>query len=278
MKKALFKSREMLYNHREVIDLPSTYAHYRFGALAVPALPEEIRRSVQRFRQLYDVGLHGPDLFFFYQPLFQTKMGALGSRYHAMTGTEFFEKAVQQLHQAPSEGAQVYLYGVLGHYALDSVCHPLILETAAEGKLGHVEIETEFDRYLLARDGKEPPHLQRLARHARLTWGECVTVSHFYPPASAYTIRHSVRHMYLADWLLSAKNREALTRLLRLGGPDVAQMVMYTRPNHSCATMNEPLETLFGEALERYPRMVEQLQSHFFTGVAFGPEFEAAFG
>lgn len=258
--------------------MPSTYAHYRFGTLAVPALPEEIQRSVQRFRQLYDVGLHGPDLFFFYQPLFQTKMGALGRQYHAMTGTQFFEKAVQQLHQAPSEGAQVYLYGVLGHYALDSVCHPLILKTAAEGKLGHVEIETEFDRYLLAADGREPPHLQRRARHVRLTWGECVTVSHFYPPASAYTVRHSVRHMVLTDWLLAAKNRETLPRLLRLGGPNAVQMAMYTRPNHSCAVMNEPLEALFHQALERYPRMAEQLQSHFFTGVAFGPEFEAAFG
>ncbi len=43
--------------------MPSTYAHYRMGAALLPMLPADVRRVIQRFRRLFDVGLHGPDIF-----------------------------------------------------------------------------------------------------------------------------------------------------------------------------------------------------------------------
>ena len=167
--------------------MPSIYAHSRFAQQAAGTLPEHLQLSVKRFRQLYDVGCYGPDFFFFYQPLFKTRMGQLGRQYHRMTGKEFFEGAAEHLRQAPSEGGQAYLYGVLCHYVLDSACHPLIRSVSAEGCPGHTELETEFDRHLLTKDGRVPAHRQNLGRNLRLTWGGCVTVSGFYPPATAYT-------------------------------------------------------------------------------------------
>lgn len=258
--------------------MPASYAHHRFGQLAFSEMPEEVRRKISHFRQLYDVGQHGPDLFFYYQPLFHTKMGELGGKYHAVSGREFFETAAARLREAPSEGAEVYLYGVLGHYALDSLCHPLVRSVASEGKIGHTELETEFDRHLLTVDGKEPPHLQNLGKHMRLTWGECVTVARYYPPASAYTIRRSVRHMAWVNRALAARNREALEAVFRLGGKNASEMVMYPRPNHKCVPLLPQLTNLFEEALAQYPEMVNQLSACIHGQAPLGEHFDRVFG
>lgn len=258
--------------------MPSMYAHARFSQQAVKALPEQLRLPVQRFGRLYDVGAYGPDFFFFYQPLFKTKMGALGSRFHKMTGKAFFEAAADHLRQAPSEGGRAYLFGVLCHYALDSVCHPLISQVSAEGSVGHTELETEFDRHLLTKDGKVPAHRQNLGRNMHLTWGECVTVSGFYPPATAYTVRQGVGAMSLVCRALTMKNRKLLELLFRLGGNHASQLVMYTRPNHRCAQLIEPLEQLYARALERYAGLAAQLCDCLENGTPLGSEFDAAFG
>ena len=256
--------------------MPSFYAHARFGRQASQSIPEQA--LPQRFPQLFHVGCFGPDFFFFYLPMFITKMGALGSRYHRQSGKAFFETAAERLRQNPSEGGRAYLYGVLCHYALDSVCHPLICQASAQGNPGHTELETEFDRYLLTKDGKVPAHQQNLGRSMRLTWGECLTVSGFFPPASAYTVRVGVGSMSLTCRAMSMKNRSLLHTILRLGGESGAQLEMATRPNHRCAQYIQPLEQLYGQALERFPILASQLEDLLENGTPLGPEFEAAFG
>ena len=46
--------------------MPSTYAHRRFGADVLVQLPRELREKITPYRPLYDMGLHGPDLMFYY--------------------------------------------------------------------------------------------------------------------------------------------------------------------------------------------------------------------
>ena len=48
--------------------MPSDYAHYRFGAAMLSAMPADLRRPANRFRQMYDMGLHGPDIFTYSPP------------------------------------------------------------------------------------------------------------------------------------------------------------------------------------------------------------------
>ena len=45
--------------------MPSTYAHRRFGADVLNALDPETA-SLVTDRRLYDIGLHGPDVLFYY--------------------------------------------------------------------------------------------------------------------------------------------------------------------------------------------------------------------
>ena len=92
--------------------MPANYAHYRFGKQLLSGMCPNDRRSIQRFRRLYDMGLHGPDIFFYYNPLIKTATGQLGGVFHAQSGQEFFARVCAQ---AGSEAGRVYLLGLLGH-------------------------------------------------------------------------------------------------------------------------------------------------------------------
>ena len=51
---------------KEAFVMPSTYAHRRFGADVLERLPAELQEKIAPYRELYDIGLHGPDLLFYY--------------------------------------------------------------------------------------------------------------------------------------------------------------------------------------------------------------------
>lgn len=258
--------------------MPSSYAHYRFGVKALEKMDPAVRRKVQQFRNVYDTGLHGPDIFFYYNPLIHTSTGALGAKIHAQTGESYFTAAARRLRLSPSEVGTVYLYGVLGHYCLDSALHPLVEATAREGKIGHGEMETEFDRFLLTKDRKLPPHVQDFSGHMRLSRGECVTVSGFYPGASPSDVLRSVKNMARITHLLAARNRKTTEMLLGIAGKHAKQMLMPRNPNPNCEFLDEPMMALYDQALERYPAMEAQLTALLASGAPLGEEFSLIFG
>ena len=73
--------------------MPSTYAHRRFGADVLERLPAELQEKIAPYRELYDIGLHGPDLLFYYHAAKSTPVSALGNAMHEQPGAVFFERA-----------------------------------------------------------------------------------------------------------------------------------------------------------------------------------------
>ena len=49
--------------------MPTTYAHYKFGEEVIGALPRLLRSAIENNRELFDLGVHGPDLLFYYKAL-----------------------------------------------------------------------------------------------------------------------------------------------------------------------------------------------------------------
>lgn len=254
--------------------MPATYAHCRFGREVLASAPADVRQCVQRFRRLYDAGLHGPDLFFYHNPFFATAAGQLGETYHRQTGQEFFTRACAQ---ADSEGAKAYLYGVLAHYALDSACHPFVNKMVAEGKAGHTKLESEFERYLLEADHLLPAHVFDQAKHIRLTRGECVTAAGFYPPADPWDVFWAVRFMAFSIRFLNQKNRDkavaVLTRLKR----KLLDSLIPLELDKSWVRMDSELLARYNRAVRDYPRMLEQLKAHMETGEPLGEDFAPTF-
>lgn len=258
--------------------MPTNYAHYRFGLQALEQMSPDIQHPIQRFRRMYDMGLHGPDLFFYYNPLTANSLSALGRQAHAMSGRDFFTQVCDILHKSPSEAGLAYLYGLLCHYCLDSALHPLVKEASAEGTFGHVELEVEFDRFLLDLDGNVPPCTQDFSRHMTLTRGECVTVSQFYPSATPERVHRCVKTMSLATRILAGKHRKLLEKVMALFPDKVAQNLMLQHANHKCFHLDKPLLALYDQALARLPGMVDQLAAHLDYNAPLGEDFDPTFG
>ncbi len=261
--------------------MPSNYAHYRFGAAVLNKMPADLRRTVKRFRRLYDVGLHGPDLFFYYNPLQKNRFGDLGSRLHHQTGQQFFSRVCRGLRLDPSEEVQAYLYGVLSHYSLDALCHPLVQEQVEQGTAGHIAIETEFDRFLLELDGKIPPHTQDLSAHMQLMPREKQIVARFYPGTTERAVTIGLNNMALATRAFAAKSsvvRKTLLAGLGLAGRSYQAFIMTQEPNPSCCHLNERLLSRYRQAEENFVQQLLQLNAHLTYNAPLGELFDPIFG
>lgn len=261
--------------------MPGNYAHYRFGAELLKSMPADVRRTVNRHRALYDVGLHGPDIFFYYDPTRKTSQAALGSKVHHQTGREFFTRICKRHRLEPSEPARAYLYGLLAHYCLDQVCHPFIHTHTDEGPIGHTELETEFDRYLLDKDGKRPPHTQDCSRHLALSPEQCALAAGFYPGTTAKHVEQSLRNMAGAARMLAAPDglpRKALKLGIDLAARQFREYYMTAGPNPTCAHLDGELEQLYGLALRLYPELLRQITANLTCSVPLGRDFEPEFG
>lgn len=255
--------------------MPSNFAHYRFGKLALSSLPPEARSCIARFRRLYEMGQQGPDFFFYCNPLWETAGVKLGHSFHKMTGQEFFTKACGL---ATSEAARAYLYGVLGHYCLDSSCHPYVNKVVAAGEANHIALESEFDRYLMAMDGIGEPATYDMSEKVRLTRGECVTVASLYPPATPGSVHRGVAFMRLAIHYLSGNNQEKVRKQLNRVKPSLTNKLVPSGPVEEYARMDSELLARHNRALRAYPQMVQQLLDLMNQGTELDEAFSGTFG
>ena len=56
--------------------MPSTYAHFRAGQAVRQRLEPAQQQDIRAWPELYQIGLHGPDILFYYHPY--TKTGSAG--------------------------------------------------------------------------------------------------------------------------------------------------------------------------------------------------------
>ena len=261
--------------------MPWTYAHYRFGAQMLSAMPADLRRPATRFRQLYDVGLHGADIFQFSTPVIGRQFTDLAEKFHNQTGADYFQRVCRGLRLDPTEAAESYLYGALTHYCLDRACQGFMKEKADQGVASLQQIQTEFDRYLLEKDGKVPPCTQDFSPHIRLTPGECETAARFYTGVSAATVRDAVRNMAMATKLLATPEgarRNLLARSLKITGKNREDRVMGNQPNLLCSHLNGELEARYQQAAEEFPDLLLQLSAHLTYNAPLGEDFASIFG
>ena len=141
--------------------MPAFYTHYRFGCDVLKQLPEDIRSICTAHRGLFDIGLHGPDIYFFYRPVLPNKVNRIGYAAHKRSGRYF-----------------------LCHFTLDSICHPYIHTAMKEFNVTHAATETAFDRALLLKDGKDPQHFDPCG-HFEVNTRNAAVITPFYTPEAA---------------------------------------------------------------------------------------------
>lgn len=134
----------------------AAYSHYRLGQKVIEQLCDPLKRVILNNQDLFNLGLHGPDILFYNRPYIHSKVNRLGSEMHQQKANIFFNQSLSILRETKSEAQFVYLCGFVCHFILDSNCHSYIDKIIGETGITHFEIETELDRYLMLKDDLNP--------------------------------------------------------------------------------------------------------------------------
>ena len=237
--------------------MPATYAHYKFGEAVKGSFPEdkkEIRDIIDRNVDLFSFGLHGPDIFFYYHPIIPNDVKIIGPLMHEDRGWTFFHESAVLIN---SEGDSTrrekmfaYIAGFICHFILDTKCHGYIADRMEASGLSHTEIEGQFDRYLMVKDGLDPITYKPTA-HLKPTKATADIMAVFFggEPEMEEVLNRMV------DFLNRIVTGSVLKRLyfdavmLLLGRyKKLHGIFMSRKPNCKCMDSNEELERRLIEA------------------------------
>ena len=104
--------------------MPTTYAHDLFGKEVYKKLPSDMKALIRRHGDLYRIGLHGPDILFYYM-VSKNPVTQFGIDMHNEKARAFFEEGMRQVRRNNDEALLAYLLGFGCHYMFDSACHPI---------------------------------------------------------------------------------------------------------------------------------------------------------
>lgn len=258
--------------------MPSTYAHEKFGKLVLKRLPERYRKVIIAWPDLYHIGLQGPDIFYYYDPLGSHSLSDAADAYHEMSGREFFRKAAEILKGGCSSGRYhtgddedrataecAYLMGVLCHFTLDSMCHGYIGEYTKRG-VSHSVLEGEFDRYLIAGEGREPVR-ENLVKNFRPTKDTAKVIACFYPKQGLRSVEKSLQNFVRFHHLLccpGSLKRHILYALLRLTGQydSFRGHIISQKPEPGCEESDLWLKKRMKEAIPTAVRLITEFPEH----------------
>ena len=132
--------------------MPALYAHLRFGNEVLNGLPKSFQALITEYPEAFALGTQGPDILFYHHPMKKNEIRLYGTKLHKKNGFWVFDSARKHRTDTPS-AYNAYLLGFLCHFTLDLFCHPYIDQTMNDN-LTHGKIESEFDKFLLRKDGK----------------------------------------------------------------------------------------------------------------------------
>lgn len=259
--------------------MPTTYAHYRLGESVREHLPDTVRDIINNNPELFHIGVHGPDHFFYYNPFLKTKVGLIGTQIHEEPAKKFFTRAARVIHKCGNKEAHMaYVYGYLCHFAMDYVCHGYIGEQMEEKDLSHYTIEAEYDRRLLVMDGYDKPVTVCVTNHLNPSMENACIISDFYQGVSAKQVRRSLKGMLLFLNLLRAP-RKVFRNLLFLGMKiagmyrSMGGLVMNYTEDAKCSETTDELVRRFDEAVELAGCLITEYEKYITQGGALPDTF-----
>ncbi len=152
--------------------MPAAYTHYKFGQAVLAQLAQttdasvtanlhvpdvRLQHALSEYQDLFNIGVHGPDILFYYKALQKNPINHLGNAMHKVPARTFFEIGCKRIQDGISADATLaFLSGFICHLALDHACHSYVEYCVRSTSLSHTEVETYLDRSYLLDDGKNP--------------------------------------------------------------------------------------------------------------------------
>lgn len=263
--------------------MPTTYAHYKFGKEVISALPRPLQNSIENNRELFDIGLHGPDILFYYNPLKKNNVSSQGYELHEKRADEFFYRSLERIKNIQNPAAaRAYMYGFICHFALDSECHPYIEKMIDTSGITHSEIEMEFDRLLLKEDYINP--VRYLAtKHVHATAENAAVIAPFFEKITKEDIMKTLKGMIFYHRLLLAPGMTKRTLLfagMKITGQyeNMHGMVMSLEPNPQCREYCQILKRMYAGAVPVASSLIVRYQKALFDGTELPERFCRTFG
>jgi len=239
--------------------MPATYTHYRFASDVLQQLPEPLQSRIAPNRAIFDLGLHGPDVFFYHAPLMKSSVNRLGASLHEQCGIQLFRRFAA-LHDG-SDAAFSYLAGFLCHFALDSTCCPYLEQMELLG-VSRDLLETQLDRSFLLLDGKDPVSTD-LAAHIDPSHQTAKVAIGFFPQVSQSQFDQALKQMIFFHRLIQPRTkakRSLLNAAVSVVGvrDGLAARVMQDHDLPACKQMVTHLRGLYAEALPLAAALIAQ--------------------
>ena len=241
--------------------MPGFTTHYLMGMKAYNDLPNnQLKFIIAKYRWLYQLGLQGPDMFFYNIPVLRHRdYRNVGSYMHEEHVNDFFSNALNYIanikSRLPREEAISYIAGFMCHYIGDSICHPYVYGRINHNPYSpssythglHAGLENDIDAILLNKYKHKKPSQFNQAATICLNGLEMQFVSEFlskvinttyYPityknnyQVSSAMIHRSILAMRfgcrtLSDPAGTKKRRISMIENIFLKNPIVAQKVV----------------------------------------------------
>lgn len=245
--------------------MPATYAHYRLGQEVLKALNPKEKDLIHAFPQVYQIGLHGPDILFYYKPIHSNDISGAGYAMHERAGRCFFEDAANRIRTMKNQAVHLsYIYGFLCHFSLDVCCHGYVAEKMRKSGLSHSEVETEFDRYLMTLDGIDPVS-SKTTTHIHPSAENAEVIADFFPQIENEEMLKALKGMvFYLDMLVapSKLKRNLIFAVLKVSGNyrGMHGLVVSYKPNPECEDSNVILKAHYDEAVTLAIRLIHEFQ------------------
>lgn len=140
--------------------MPGISTHYIFGLNSYKKINNmKIKFIIARHKEVFSLGLQGPDIFFDYLPLYIKSRKNIARLLHTKNTGNFLMNMIHLIKTLEAQEefsiSLSYLYGFLGHYILDSETHPMIyyrtqyLDNPKDYISRHIQLENDINTILL---------------------------------------------------------------------------------------------------------------------------------
>lgn len=244
--------------------MPALYAHNQFGNKVLQRVELERRVEILKYLRQFRIGLQGPDYLFFYKPLFKNPINQIGHQIHERPVREFMEYAKKVVKKSGTDSPEYgYIMGFICHFTLDSECHPFVAEEIKRTGVGHIEIESEFEKFMMRKNGEEPlSYPVGKTFPTDMATAECI--AKFYEGVEAKEVRYALKSMRNYKSFLVAPGKVKHTLIdtgMRLSGhyEELQGHLLKPQDHPKCKESNKGLY----ERLIKAVPLAEQLMNEF---------------
>lgn len=243
--------------------MPTTYAHWRFGDKCIETLPIRLKDVVRSNREIFDYGVHGPDIFFYYKCLKSNEVNRYGEDLHNQSYRLLLKQFKEGYRKADDKMSVLsYILGFTCHFTLDSYCHGYIERKDEESDVSHNKIESQFDRYLLVKDGYDPVKKSvtfSLKPNKKIAHDIHEVFPNFSEKVIYRTISDQKKYLNLLKDNNNFKRTILGTGMDLVGVQSFKDLFLTKQVDPECMDSNERLDKLFNKAVEHYPVLVKYI-------------------